>query len=91
MEHIAHEVRALDVAFATQPTDRKEVIARLRALEGLAAELSRGGLATNHPELDRNLPAFQEQLTAARVAAEADPPNDFLAGSVSGLCRYCHR
>lgn len=46
---------------------------------------------TNHPLLDANITAFTRDVEAAKAAATADPPSFFLAGSVSGACRYCHR
>ena len=39
----------------------------------------------------RRLRTLADDLRAARTAAEHDPPNYFLAGSVSGACLYCHR
>ncbi|MBI2375300.1 MAG: hypothetical protein HYV07_14995 [Deltaproteobacteria bacterium] len=90
MERFAQEVQVIDRAFAVRPVDRTAVLSGLRTLESLARELSASNTTTNHPEIDRNLPAFLTEISAARAGAEADPPNDFLAGNVTGSCRYCH-
>jgi hypothetical protein len=73
------------------PRDQERVKVLLRELEGLAASLDAGGRRTNHPVLDRQLPAFRTDLAAARRAAEAAPPSTFLAGGLVGSCMACHR
>jgi len=40
--------------------------------------------------LQRSHGAFRRDIEMARLAAERDPPNYFLAGSVAGSCSYCH-
>lgn len=69
---------------------RAEVIRLLQVMESAASDLD-AGPTTNHPVLDENLGLFRADLAAAREAAEVDPPNYFLAGSVAGSCLlYCH-
>lgn len=74
-----------------ETTDVKsEVIRLLLEMEKAASDLD-AGPTTNHPVLDENLGLFRTDLAAAREAAEVDPPNYFLAGSVAGSCLlYCH-
>lgn len=76
---------------ATPAADlRGEVVRLLQVMEGAASDLD-AGPTTNHPVLDENLGLFRADLAAAREAAEVDPPNYFLAGSVAGSCLlYCH-
>lgn len=69
---------------------RAEVIAALERMVTVASELERPGQRTNHPVVDANLTAFQQDVVIALKAAQADPPNYFLVGSVAGSCAYCH-
>ena len=72
------------------PAQHQEVIQLLRDMQSAAAELNPPGQRTNHPMLDRNIEAFRLDLAMAVRAAEQEPPNYFLAGSVAGSCSYCH-
>ncbi|MFO0726264.1 MAG: hypothetical protein U1E65_20940 [Myxococcota bacterium] len=69
---------------------RQAIVKILAAMEDIMGEVDPAGTRTNHPMLDQNLDQFRSDLTQARQAAEADPPNYFLAGSVAGGCLYCH-
>jgi hypothetical protein len=62
----------------------------LRAMEQVARALGSDEVRSNHAKLDLGSDAFRERLAAARRAAQRDPPDYYLAGSVSGACRYCH-
>jgi hypothetical protein len=46
--------------------------------------------SSNHPELQSGLQALESDIQAAREGVLHDPPNYFLAGSISGACGYCH-
>jgi len=69
---------------------QSQVIAQLAGMERAAATLGPPGWPSNHPHVSRNLASFERDVEAARHAAELDPPNYFLAGSVSGACMHCH-
>jgi hypothetical protein len=94
MGMLARDVRALKRLLAgTGALDagqHAEVVRLLRAMEATAAELDPKGRRTNHPVIDQNIGAFRRDIEMARLAAERDPPNYFLAGSVAGSCSYCH-
>jgi hypothetical protein len=94
MGQLAAQVRSLDLLLAegAPRTDerRREVVERLETMERIARSLGTGDVRSNHPRLDEGIDAFRERLASARRAAQADPPNYYLAGSVSGACRYCH-
>ncbi|MEQ9497921.1 MAG: hypothetical protein RIT81_13705 [Deltaproteobacteria bacterium] len=91
MWSIANDVNRLDTLLRDpQGTDADAIAEVLRHLEATTHALE-GGTTTNHPRLDANLAHFVQEVTAARVAAEADPPNYFLAGSITGSCLHCHR
>ncbi len=45
---------------------------------------------TNHPELQSGLEALLGDIHVARDQVNHEPPNYFMAGSVSGACLYCH-
>ncbi|MBI3606759.1 MAG: hypothetical protein HY207_02195 [Nitrospirae bacterium] len=95
MLKLARHVRSLDRILrepAPYSTDQQtQVVNILRAMEATAAELDPGGQRSNHPLIDRNIGAFRRDIELARRAAEHDPPNYFLAGTVSGACRSCHQ
>ncbi len=95
MLKLARHVRSLDRILrepTPESTDQQaQVVKILRAMETTATELDPGGQRSNHPLIDRNIKAFRQDIEAARRAAEHDPPNYFLAGTVSGACRSCHQ
>lgn len=84
MWHLAGDVVELDRLLR----EGGDVPARLAAMQAHAAELT--GQPTNHPKIDQHLPAFQRDLAAAKLAAEATPPNYALAGMLAGSCMACH-
>ena len=94
MGMLARDVRVLKRLLAgTEALDagqHAEVVRLLRAMEATVAELDPKGRRTNHPVIDQNIGAFRRDIEMARLAAERDPPNYFLAGSVAGSCSYCH-
>lgn len=65
-----------------------DVAARLALMESHAAKVD--GKPTNHAKIDANLAAFRSSIAAAKAAAEAQPPNYFLAGNLTGGCTSCH-
>lgn len=71
-------------------TDPDRVVAILTKMIRTADRLEAPALATNHPELGRNVEAFRRDLAAARASAAARPAQYFLAGTITGACLYCH-
>jgi len=67
-----------------------QIVLLLADMEQTVQQLGPDPWSSNHPHLGEGLKALADDLHAARVAAEHDPPNYFLAGSVSGACLYCH-
>jgi hypothetical protein len=93
MGQFALHVRRLDALLAEgeeRGVPRDHVVELLRAMEQLAQTLGSGEVRSNHPMLDEGIDGFRGRLGAARRAAERDPPNYYLAGTVSGACGYCH-
>lgn len=94
MWQLAHDVRdlkkLLSGANGLSPEDHVEVVRLLRDMEATAAQIDPQGRRSNHPKIAQNIGAFRRDLAMARQAAERDPPNYFLAGSVAGACSYCH-
>lgn len=71
-------------------TERAEIVQLLNAMQTVTDDLTGQGWSSNHPEVDFNLGRFQRDVALARRSVESDPPNYFLAGSLSGACLYCH-
>ena len=95
MWQLAQEVRELQVLMreptATNERQRQEIVEHLTTMGDTASRLNTTGRSSNHPVIDHNLDALRRDITLARAAAEKDPPNYFLVGSVIDACVYCHR
>ena len=94
MGRMAKDVVALDSALQNPEASRDdynaELLRILRSMRSTAASLSGKAASTNHPRLDRFLPALIDDIDRAITAAENKSENYFYAGSVIGACEYCH-
>ena len=70
--------------------NRERIIDLLREMENEAVSLGAGTQKTNHLVIDNNIDQFRYDVRAAREAIEAEPPNYYLAGRLSGSCLACH-
>lgn len=70
--------------------NRERIIDLLREMENEAVSLGAGTQKTNHLVIDNNIDQFRYDVRAAREAIEAEPPNYYLAGRLSGSCLTCH-
>jgi hypothetical protein len=70
--------------------NRERIIDLLKNIEKEADELGAGARPTNHLLIDENIATFKADVVNARRAVEADPPNYYLAGRLSGSCLACH-
>lgn len=107
MHEMAISLQHLDdlvVRTSREPDDpgyRDSILAELQTLETLATSIStRSGNAmvdreretlTNHLLIDEHIDEFIGQIMHARLLAEADPPNYYGVGQLSGNCNACHR
>ena len=69
---------------------RERIIDLLKEMENEAVTLGAGTQKTNHLIIDNNIDQFRHDVRAAREAVEAEPPNYYLAGRLSGSCLACH-
>jgi hypothetical protein len=69
---------------------QQQVVLQLTEIDRVARALGPGNWPSNHPQVSRNIDEFRRDIEAARHAAELDPPNYLLAGSVTELCIHCH-
>ncbi|NND91857.1 MAG: hypothetical protein HKN42_13435 [Granulosicoccus sp.] len=86
---------------ATPSRYRPEVLAELQNLEALAISVSSSTTGktlegearpvTNHLLIDEHIDEFIGQIMKARFQAEAEPPNYYGAGQLTGNCNACHR
>jgi hypothetical protein len=93
MGEIAIRVHAIEVILRQGPPgpeSKAEVERLLAELENAANALSAESLRASHPALAANSETFLADIRMARRAVAADPPNYFLAGSISGACAACH-
>ena len=70
--------------------NRERIIDLLKEMEKEAVTLGAGTQKTNHLLIDNNIDQFRYDVQAARAAVEAEPPNYYLAGRLSGSCLACH-
>lgn len=70
--------------------NRERIIALLREMEEQADTLGAGTQKTNHLLIDNYIDQFKSDVEAARLAVEAEAPNYYLAGRLSGSCLACH-
>jgi len=94
MWQLAQNVHALDQVMREPATDdnvrRGEVLRLLTAMQASTKELETEGRPSNHPVISDHLADFRRDLALARAGVQADPPNYYLVGSVSGACLVCH-
>ena len=88
--HASELDRLMSDSTAGDEALQAQVIWLLAEMDRDARALGLGNWPSNHPRVSRNVEAFRREIGAARRAAELDPPNYFLAGSVSGACVQCH-
>lgn len=69
---------------------RLNAINILEKMENLSLELATESLKSNHAMVSHNIDQFRQNIVNARNAVEQDPPNYYLAGSVSSYCLNCH-
>ena len=89
-DHVAQLDRRMREPGSGGDDVKEQVLLELTGMQRAAAALGPGGWPSNHPEVSRNIDRFRQDLDAARHAAELDPPNYFLAGSIAGACTSCH-
>jgi hypothetical protein len=94
MGRLARDATALNALLRREgdpaEAERAEVVRLLAQMEATTGTLDVDGATSNHPMLSRHLASFRRDLERAQRAAEAKPPNYFLAGSVTGACLACH-
>jgi hypothetical protein len=88
--HAAELDRLMRESHAADENLQQQVVFQLTELTRVAEAMGPGDWPSNHPRVSRNIGQFRRDLEAARHAAELDPPNYFLAGSVTGACIHCH-
>lgn len=101
MQSMAHHIARLHALLDNTEQadiDQTAVLMELDALDGIVASFGAGGSlgsdslpATNHLLLDEHLEDFEESLLRARLQVEAEPPNYYLTGQLTGACMGCHR
>ena len=69
---------------------RLNAISILHKMENLSHELGEQNLSSNHNIVSFNIRQFRQNIVNARDALLQDPPNYYLAGSVTAYCLNCH-
>jgi len=80
---------------------QSSILEELTLLDELATSVSNGrndmlhdelsGPATNHLLIDEHIDEFISRIQRARWLAEAEPPNYYAVGQLTGNCNACHR
>lgn len=101
MREMATGMRKLDHLIDQVAGGQEAILNELSTIEAQAISLSSSttGLSedgmsrpvTNHLLIDENIDDFIEQIMRARLLAEADPPNYYGIGRLTGTCNACHR
>jgi hypothetical protein len=86
----SRELRELMISPELSAAHREQILSHLEVMERTADDLNRVGWPTNHPLIDANRASLLRDIQNAQAAVRRDPPNFFLASSVSGACFYCH-
>jgi hypothetical protein len=77
----------------TSKVTREQLLESIRILEKmekLSLQLGTETLSSNHDILSFNIDAFRNSIIEARKGLQQNPPNFYLAGSLSGYCLNCH-
>jgi hypothetical protein len=90
MRALADHAAEIDALLRSAKPPRTAVVMQLSQMEVIALSLSDDDARSIHPMLWKNIELFRRDLASARRAAEQEPPNYFLAGTVAGACGYCH-
>jgi outer membrane biogenesis lipoprotein LolB len=69
---------------------RQNAISILNKMETLSHELGTQSLSSNHNIVSFNIDQFRQNIVNARTGLEMEPPNYYLAGSVTAYCTNCH-
>ncbi len=94
MLRMARTVEALQAALRSSPdggVDAAEVERLLGELDLVAADLSKDSSMQKHPAMQRDFSAFLEDVSAARSAARATPPDTAPAQAITAACYHCHQ
>jgi hypothetical protein len=73
-----------------QRSQRSKIRQSLERMQVAARTLDEPGRTTQHPVLNENLGPFMRRLERAKLAADRDPPNFYLASTIAGSCFLCH-
>jgi len=69
---------------------RQSAISVLQKMEILSHGLGKENLSSNHNIVSFNIDKFRQKIINARNGLQQDPPNYYLAGTVSAYCLNCH-
>ena len=94
MQQFAWYSTLLDNTLRDNPSpsaeQRDSTISILKKMETLSLKLGTESLSSNHDLVSMNIDKFRNSIVDARKALNEDPPNYYLAGSVSAYCLNCH-
>jgi hypothetical protein len=107
MHEMAFSLAALDNLVQQAAKDSNSaryqplILSQLQNIESLATSISSGsaekgleadaGRMTNHLLIDEHIDDFIAQIMRAERLTEAEPPNYYGAGQLTGNCNACHR
>lgn len=95
MHQLAFELQRLDMtlmgADSGDMVEQQQVVQSLENIERLASVIRENELSVRHTFLSDDMAGFISTVTRARMSAESNPPQFYMAGRVSGACVNCHR
>ena len=94
MGRLAQHMRAIDEMLRegppSDPVARDTLWKHLDAMAIVVGEVDAHGLDPLDPHFGWRLVSLRHDLTLARVAVGAEPPEYYLVGKLTGSCSYCH-
>lgn len=95
MHQLAFGLQQLDMALVSATerdrNSQDEIVNQLSSIARIGNDLREGDMSTNHIFLRNDMANFLSAVNRARMSAQSNPPNYYMAGRVSGACVNCHQ
>lgn len=90
-QHITRLDQLVAEASLSDASQQQKIIDELNVLEDIATRLSGGHTQTNQFVISDHIEDFISDIGTAKMFANANPPNYYKIGNVTGGCSSCHQ